>query len=80
VLPQIFWVIVGLRPMKVFVPIGSLFLGLGSIVFVWELIEYFQGLTTRPVEDVNLVLGSALFGLQTIFFGVLAQLVIENRK
>jgi glycosyltransferase involved in cell wall biosynthesis len=80
VVPQIFWVIVGLRPMKVFVPIGSLFLGLGSIVFVWELIEYFQGLTTRPVEDVNLVLGSALFGLQTIFFGILAQLVIENRK
>lgn len=80
VVPQIFWVIVGLRPMKIFVPIGSFFLGLGSIVFVWELIEYFQGLTTRPVEDVNLVMGSALFGLQAIFFGVLAQLVIENRK
>jgi glycosyltransferase involved in cell wall biosynthesis len=80
VAPQIFWVIVGLRPMKVFVPIGSCFLVLGSIVFLWELVEYFRGLTTRPVEDVNLVLGSALFGLQTIFFGVLAQLVIENRR
>jgi len=80
VIPQIFWVIVGLRPMKIFVPIGSLFLGLGIIVFLWELIEYFKGLTTRPVEDVNLVLGSGLFGLQTIFFGILAELVIDNRR
>jgi hypothetical protein len=66
--------------MKIFVPIGSLFLGLGIIVFLWELIEYFEGLTTRPVEDVNLVLGSGLFGLQTIFFGILAELVIDNRR
>ena len=80
VLPQIFWVIVGVRPMKIFVPIGSFFFGLGSVVFLWELSEYFEGVTSRPVEDVNLVLGSVLFGLQTVFFGVLAQLVIDNQR
>jgi glycosyltransferase involved in cell wall biosynthesis len=79
VLPQIFWVIVGLRPMKVFLPIGSAFLAVGGIVFVWEFMEYLQGITSRPVEDVNLVLGTSLFGLQTIFFGILAQLIIDLR-
>jgi hypothetical protein len=28
---------------------------------------------------VNLVLGAGLFGLQTLFFGVLAQLIVERR-
>lgn len=80
VLPQIFWVIVGLRPMKVFLPIGGAFLMLGGTVFLFEMAEYFAGITTRPVEDVNLVLGSTLFGLQTIFFGILAQLIIDTRR
>ena len=65
--------------MKVFLPIGSVFLAVGGIVFVWEFMQYLQGTTSRPVEDVNLVLGTSLFGLQTIFFGILAQLIIDSR-
>jgi glycosyltransferase involved in cell wall biosynthesis len=78
-LPQIGMVLVGVRPMKLFAPIGLGFMGLAGAVFAVELALWLAGLASKPVEHVNFVLGTGLFGLQTLFFGILAQLIVERR-
>jgi glycosyltransferase involved in cell wall biosynthesis len=78
-LPQIVRVLVGVKPMKLFAPIGLLFMAVAAVVFLAELALWLAGSAAKPVEHVNLVLGAGLFGLQTLFFGVLAQLIVERR-
>ena len=79
-LPQIAMVLVGVRPMKLFAPIGLGFMALGALIFGGELALWLAGRATKPVEHVNFVLGTGLFGLQTLFFGLLAQLIVERRE
>ena len=43
-----------------------------------ELAMWIAGGTARPVENTNLVLGLAMFGLNTGFFGLLAELVVRS--
>jgi glycosyltransferase involved in cell wall biosynthesis len=78
-LPQIGMVLVGVRPMKLFAPIGLGFMAVAAAVFAVEVGLWLARLSVKPVVHVNLVLGAGLFGLQTIFFGVLAQLIVERR-
>lgn len=80
VLPQILLVIASVKPLKVFAPIGLLFLLLATGVFAVQVAWWSMGLTTRPVENANLVLGAGLFGVQTLFFGILAELVVQGRR
>lgn len=80
VLPQIVLVIASIRPLRVFFPIGLAFLLLATLVFCYQVGTWLMDPTGRPVENVNLVLGSALFGLQTVFFGVLAELIVQSRR
>lgn len=80
VIPQILLVIASIRPMRIFLPIGLGFLLLAGLVFTYQLVNWLLGHSTRPVENVNLVLGSALFGLQTVFFGILAQMIAQLRQ
>jgi glycosyltransferase involved in cell wall biosynthesis len=79
-LPQIVMVLVGVKPMKLFAPMGLAFIGVAAGVFAVELGLWFAGRAPKPVEHVNLVLGGGLFGLQTLFFGILAQLIVERRE
>jgi hypothetical protein len=72
-------VLVAVKPMRVFVPAGLLFLAVGGGVFGVELALWFLGQTAKPVLHVNAVLGLSFFGLQTLFFGVLAELVVRKR-
>lgn len=80
VLPQIVMVLVSVRPMRVFVPIGVFFILLGAAVFSLQLFEWVVGGSDRPVQNTNLVLGSVLFGVQTFFFGLLAELIVQMRR
>lgn len=80
VIPYIIYTIAAVKPMKVFFPIGATFFIFGLALFTWQFAEWLFGYSDRPVQQVNLVLGSILFGLQTIFFGVLAQLIVQTRK
>jgi glycosyltransferase involved in cell wall biosynthesis len=80
VLPQIVIALAGLKPMRVFAPIGLLFLLIGGLVFSWEIILWFMGKTHKPVIHVNAVLGFSLFGLQTLFFGILAELIVQLHR
>lgn len=80
VLVQILLVLVGVKPMKVFAPLGLAFIGLATAVFVWQLGGWAFGDAAKPVRSVNLVLGSGLFGLQTLFFGLLAELIVRRNR
>jgi glycosyltransferase involved in cell wall biosynthesis len=80
VLPQIFWVIVGIKPMKIFGPLGSLFLLVSLAVGTVEIALWIIGLTQKPVLHVNAVQGFLTIGLQTLFFGVIAELIIQNGR
>ncbi|MBF0141569.1 MAG: glycosyltransferase family 2 protein [Magnetococcales bacterium] len=77
VLPQIFLVLVAVKPLRVFGPLGGFFLGAGGLLFLVEFIHFLLGEYERPVQHVFLVLGLLLFGLQTLFFGVLAHLIVD---
>lgn len=80
VIPQLIQVIIGIKPLKVFGPIGWFFLSLGFFVFLFQFISYLLDHTQKPVENVNLVLGSFLFGLQILCFGFLADLVVKLNR
>jgi len=81
VVPQIIAVLVGVKPLKIFGSIGFLFLLLAGVIFSWEFFQWLIGSTEKPVMRVNLVLGMGLFGIQTLFFGLIADLIVKtNRK
>ncbi len=77
---QILLMLVSLNPLKVFVPVGLIFIGIGAVILGVDLIEYFRQGRGNPVRRPFGVLGFGLFGLQTVFFGLLGHLVITNRR
>ena len=79
-LPQILMLMVSIRPLMVFLPLAAVFLTAASEVFLVELSFWFRGVADKPVEHVNLVLGLAMFGLNTGFFGLLAELVVQRQR
>jgi len=80
VLGQMVLVLVGVRPMKVFAPIGLACIGMAAAVFLWQFAGWLFGDAVKPVRNVNFVLGSGLFGLQTLFFGLLAELIVRRNR
>ena len=80
VLPQIIIVLVAVKPMRIFGSIGLLFLGMGVIIFLVEVLAWFMGALPKPVQHVNAVLGLSFFGVQTLFFGLLAEVIVRSRK
>jgi len=80
VLPQLILVIISIRPMKIFLPLGFLFLLFAGTLFSVELTLWLLDKTVKPILHVNLVLGLAFFGLQTFFFGLLAELIVRTKK
>ncbi len=80
VLPQIVIALAGLKPMRIFAPIGLLFLCIAGVVFLWEMSEWIMGKTAKPIEHVNAVLGFSFFGFQTLCFGILAELIVRFHR
>ncbi|MEJ1968797.1 MAG: glycosyltransferase family 2 protein [Rhizomicrobium sp.] len=79
VLWQIVLVIAITRPMKIFGTSGAAFLLLSITIFLVQVVSWLLGHDSRPVENVNLVLGAGLFGLQLLLFGILAQMIVLTR-
>jgi hypothetical protein len=77
-LGQIVRVLCGVRPMRVFAPIGLLFMLLAGSVFLWQVGEWLGGAAPKPVRNANFVMGTGLFGLQTLLFGLLAELIVRR--
>jgi Glycosyl transferase family 2 len=80
VLPQILMVLVSIKPSKVFGLLGALTMGAAGAIAGIQIAEWAFGAASKPVINVNLVLGLGLFGLQTLYFGLLAELLIRTRK
>ncbi len=80
VLSQILLLLVMVRPLKVFLPLAGLFLAVALGLFGLELALWLLGSTSKPVEHVNLVMGLALFGINTGYFGLLAELLVRYRS
>jgi glycosyltransferase involved in cell wall biosynthesis len=79
VLRQIILVMAMTKPMKIFGTAGAAFLTLAVVVFLYQFTTWLLGYSEKPVQNVNLVLGTGLFGLQILFFGVLAKLIVLTR-
>lgn len=77
---QIFLLLVTLAPLKVFVPIGLTFMGVGLLILGMDIVEFWQIGRGNVVRRPFGVLGFGIFGLQTVFFGLLGHLVISSRK
>lgn len=80
VLPQIVIALAGLKPMRVFTPVALLFLLIGMFLFGLEMTLWFMGKTHKPIIHDSTILGLLLFGFQTLFFGILAELVVQFRR
>lgn len=79
VVTQILWVVLNTRPMKVFGSVGLFFLVASSGIGLAELFYYFFCISVKPIIHTNLVLALFLIGMQTLFFGILAELIIQSR-
>lgn len=77
---QILLLLVMLAPLKVFIPIGLLFMAIGATILVVDIVEFWQTGRGNVVRRPLGVLGFGIFGLQTVFFGLLGHLVISSRK
>jgi len=80
VLPQILQVIIGVKPMRIFGPFGMFFLFAAFIIVAVELSLFFAGQTSRPIEHVNAVMGSMMLGINALFFGALADLIVRLHR
>jgi glycosyltransferase involved in cell wall biosynthesis len=78
VLPQLIMVLIGVAPLKIFGTIGLFFLVLAGVVSVTQISDYLLSGAEKPIMNVNLVLGLLFFGLQSLFFGLLAALINER--
>ena len=77
VVSQLLRVLIGIKPLKVFAPIGFSFLLLALAVSIHDLSSWALGITPKPIQKTNLVLGCGFFGLQTLFLGLLADLIVS---
>lgn len=80
VIPQILQIVIGIKPLKFFAPIGLFLLGIAGLVSLAEVINFIFGDAPKPIEHVNLVLGSSMLGIQTLFFGLLADLIVKTNR
>ena len=78
VLSQLLVVMVLIRPLKIFLPLAGFSLGVAALTGAVELGMWAAGDAERPIEHVNFVLGLALFGLNTGFFGLLAEAIARR--
>ena len=77
---QILLLLVSLNPLRVFVPVGLLFMTIGTGIAAMDLADFIRTGTGDVIRRPFGVLGFGLFGLQTVFFGLLGHLIISGRR
>jgi len=66
-------------PLKVFIPLGIVFFGIAASIALIDIYHFFIGESAGFISRVGTVLLFGLSGLQTIFFGILADLIIRKK-
>ena len=79
VLSGIFRILVYANQLKVFVPIGIFFVFISFAVSIYDLILFYRELTHHFIKHANTVVLFFIGGIQIIFFGVLADLIIRKK-
>ena len=64
VLSQMVLVLTGVKPMKIFAPLGLFFLAVALGVFLWEIAGWMVGDAVKPVRSVNQPVGTPSFSLK----------------
>jgi hypothetical protein len=77
-LGQIVRVLCSVRPLRVFAPIGLLFVLLAGSILLWQVGERLAGGAPTPLRNVNFVMGTGLLGVQMLLFGLLADLIVRR--
>lgn len=80
VLLQVLWVVLGAKPLRVFGSIGGISLLISTAIFGFEAIEWILTDKRKVVENVNLVLGTLFFGLQTLMIGLIGQMFVNQNR
>jgi glycosyltransferase involved in cell wall biosynthesis len=80
VLPQIVRVLVCVKPLHVFGLIGLGFLLAAGVLACADVVVWTRGMAGKPLKDIVGVVGLTLFGLQTLFFGLLADLIVQRGR
>ena len=81
VIPNIIRIIFFANPLKVFGTLGLIMIGLSLLIVISSIVNYlFQVKYLSFIFVSNLALILFLSGLQALFFGILADLIIKKRK
>ncbi|MBI2240883.1 MAG: glycosyltransferase family 2 protein [Magnetospirillum gryphiswaldense] len=77
---QILIILAMFAPMRIFGKFGLLCSLAGGILFIVQLVMFFLGITEKPVAQVNLVLGLVMLGVQSLSFGIIAELIRQQKR
>jgi hypothetical protein len=80
VFTQIIVLLASLKPLKIFVPFGLFFLIFSVGIAGYEITQWLIGYSDKPIEHVNLVMGTGLFGFQALIFGLLAEIIVNQKR
>ena len=56
VLMAILWIMIHTSPLRIFFPVGVLFFSLAVLISVWNLVQFFLGMSTMPITNYVSVL------------------------
>lgn len=68
------------KPLRVFLSLGTFFMLLGLIIGIRFLIFYFKGQGTGHIQSLIFMTVFFSMGFQLVIFGMLADLIANNRK
>ncbi len=77
---QILMLIVSAKPFQIFAPIGFISLLIAFLISGVQISLWLKGLSEKPIMNVNAVTGLLIVGLQSLSFGLLAQLIVNLNK
>ena len=79
VLSQILFLYFLLKPIQTFGKIGFIFLSTGFLIALYQVNQFFFGITNKPITNVNLVSTLILSGLNFLGLGIIGSMIHANK-
>ena len=80
VLPAMLRILIYANPLRVFVPFGFIFIAIAMVIMVYDFFQYFAGASESTSEHPVTVMLLFTFGIQSVMFGLLADLIIRRSE